>query len=45
MKDFRREFGPNVVTWFEKEEDRLEHLEEYLAFYQPKHAHINTDLD
>lgn len=30
MNDFKKIFGPNIETWDEVEEDRLEHLEEYV---------------
>lgn len=30
MKDFNKLFGPDIETWDDDEQDRLEHLEEYV---------------
>ncbi|KAG6009274.1 hypothetical protein E4U21_002878 [Claviceps maximensis] len=30
IKDVKREFGPVLATWDEREEDRFEYIEEYV---------------
>lgn len=31
IKDVKREFGPTLATWDEQEEERLDHIEEYVS--------------
>jgi hypothetical protein len=32
----KREFGPTLATWDEQEEERLDHIEEYVSRHQHK---------